>query len=185
MKNNTIVSKSRINIKDLVLTSMLIALVFVATYFIQVPTSINGGLVHTGNVALFMSAIVFGKKKGAIAGGIGMFLFDILSGGQWVFWAPFTLVIRASMGYVIGKVAYMNGKQGKSIFHNLVGILISSIIMIIGYYITEIILHGNWVSPLNSIPGNITQLVIGVVVGVPLSAIIIKTNISSVVGGEY
>lgn len=41
--------------------------------------------------------------------------------------------------------------------------------MIIGYYITEGVLYGNWVSPVMSIPGNITQIVVGLVIGVPVA----------------
>ncbi len=46
-------------------TSLLIALVFIATKFINIrlPISINGGLVHLGTAMLFISAIVFGSKK--------------------------------------------------------------------------------------------------------------------------
>ena len=42
--------------------------------------------------------------------------------------------------------------------------------MIAGYYIAEVILYGNWLAPIYSIPGNIVQLVIGIVVSLPLSA---------------
>lgn len=84
-------TKQKFTTKDLVESSLLIALVFIATKFINIrlPISINGGLIHLGNVMLFTSAIVFGKRKGALAGGIGMALFDLVSG--WTLWAPFTL----------------------------------------------------------------------------------------------
>jgi uncharacterized membrane protein len=38
---------------------------------------------------------------------------------------------------------------------------ISGIWMLMGYYIAEVILYGNWLTPATSIPGNIAQLVIG------------------------
>lgn len=155
--------------KDIVLTGLLTALVFVSTYFIQfrLPISINGGLVHMGNVMLFATAIVFGPKKGAIAGAFGMGLFDIVSG--WAAWAPFTFVIRGVMGLIVGSVANANGRNGENIGYNILGILISSVWMIGGYYVAEGILYGNWVAPVTSIPGNITQLVVGLVLGVPLA----------------
>jgi uncharacterized membrane protein len=37
-----------------------------------------------------------------IAGGVGMALFDLLSG--WTLWAPFTLVIVGFMGWTVGAV---------------------------------------------------------------------------------
>ncbi len=162
--------------KDIILNGLLIAIVFVATYFIQIrlPISVNGGLIHMGNVALFAIAIVFGPKKGAIAGAFGMGLFDILSG--WLSWAPFTFVIRGLMGFIIGYFAFKGKKADKSTFYSVLGIFLASIFMIIGYYFTEFILYGDLFSPLNSIPGNITQLVIGLVTSVPVSIALEKVN---------
>lgn len=167
-KKNNIGTKTR----DIAFTGLLIALVFVSTRFINVrlPISVNGGLIHLGNVMLFTAAIVFGGKKGAIAGAFGMGIFDVMSG--WMAWAPFTFVIRGVMGLIVGGIAYSRGKNGESMVYNVVGILISSVWMIGGYYVTEGILYGNWIAPATSIPGNIAQLVVGLVIGVPLSAML-------------
>lgn len=51
---------------DLILTSMLVALVFVSTMLlnIRIPFfAANGGLVHLGTAMLFISAMLFGPKK--------------------------------------------------------------------------------------------------------------------------
>ncbi|MGB3367325.1 MAG: ECF transporter S component [Acidaminobacteraceae bacterium] len=162
--------------KDLVVNGLLIAIVFVATYFIQIrlPISVNGGLIHLGNVALFSIAIVFGPKKGAIAGAFGMGLFDILSG--WISWAPFTFIIRGVMGYLIGYFAFKGKKAGKPLLYSIVGMLIASVFMILGYYLTEVILYGSYLAPLTSIAGNITQLVIGITTSIPASLALDKIN---------
>jgi uncharacterized membrane protein len=165
-------SKKKIATRDLVETALLIALVFIATRFINIrlPIASTGGLVHLGNAMLFISAIVFGKKKGAIAGAFGMGLFDLLS--EWAIWAPFTFVVRGVMGYIIGSIAWSSNKKGNNTIANVVGIVISGIWMIFGYYITEIILYGNYIKAITSIPGNITQIVIGLVVGVPIARVL-------------
>lgn len=64
------------------ITAVFIALTYVFTAFINVrlPIAANGGLIHLGNVPLFIGAILFGRRVGAIAGGVGMALFDLLSG---------------------------------------------------------------------------------------------------------
>ncbi|HSQ88201.1 ECF transporter S component [Romboutsia sp.] len=167
-------SKSKMSTRDLVETALLIALVFIATRFINIrlPISSNGGLVHLGNTMLFISSIVFGKKKGAIAGAFGMGLFDLLS--EWAIWAPFTFVVRGVMGYIIGSIAWSNGKKGNSIIANIVGIIISGVWMIFGYYVTEVVLYGNYITPIGSIPGNITQIVIGLIIGVPIAKVLKK-----------
>lgn len=170
----TVIKNEKFTTRDLVETSLLIALVFIATKFINIrlPISINGGLVHLGNTMLFISAIVFGKKKGAISGAFGMALFDLVSG--WTMWAPFTFIIRGIMGYIIGHIAWSNGKCGNNTATNIFAVIISGIWMLIGYYITEVILYGNLVAPLTSIPGNITQVVIGLIIGLPIAKIIKK-----------
>jgi len=159
------------NIKEIAVSGLFIAMVFIATMFINIrlPISINGGLIHLGNVVLFTVAIAFGKKYGAIAGAFGMGLFDILSG--WVAWAPFTFVIRGVMGFLIGSIANSKGRDGKSFLFNILAIFIGSIWMVGGYYLTEVILYGNWITPVTSIPGNIAQLVIGLIALILVPAI--------------
>ena len=163
--------------KDIVISGLLISMVFVATKFINIrlPISINGGLIHLGNTMLFLAAIVFGKRKGAIAGAFGMGLFDVVSG--WMAWAPFTFIIRGIMGYIIGSIAHSNERNGQNLFWNVVGIILSGICMIIGYYITEGALYGNWISPVTSIPGNITQIVIGAIIGLPVASAVKRANL--------
>lgn len=58
-------SYSHVRTFDLIITSMLIALVFVATILlnIKLPITANGGLVHLGTAVLFISSILFGPKK--------------------------------------------------------------------------------------------------------------------------
>ncbi len=161
--------KTGVKVRDVVVSGLLIALVFVATKFINIrlPISINGGLIHLGNVALFMSAIVFGKRKGAVAGAFGMALFDVLS--PYAVWAPFTFIVRGVMGYIIGSIAHAKGKQGMNIALNVIAIVAGGIWMLGGYYITEVILYGSWAAPMTSIPGNITQIAIGGILGLPVA----------------
>lgn len=170
-------SINKTHTKDLVETALLISLVFIATKFInfELPILSTGGLVHLGNTMLFTAAIVFGKEKGAISGGIGMALFDLTSG--WVAWAPFTLIVRAIMAYIVGKIAWSKNNKGKNTLVNIVAIVIASIWMIIGYYITEVILYGNLLSPISSIPGNITQVIFGLIVAIPLSKALSKARL--------
>lgn len=91
-------STSSARIKSLAITAVCLVLVYVFTAVVNIrlPFAPNGGLIHLGNVPLFVAAILFGKRTGMIAGGVGMALFDLFSG--WTLWAPFTLVIVGCMG---------------------------------------------------------------------------------------
>lgn len=160
--------------KDMVETALLTALVFVATSFINIrlPIAASGGLVHLGTAMLVIASVVFGKEKGAIAGAVGMAIFDLSSG--WALWAPFTFVIRGVMGYILGAIAYSNKKNGENFILNVFALILSGIWMIGGYYITEVILYGNWFSPIASVPGDITQIIMALIIGIPMAKILKK-----------
>ena len=168
---------SSIKITDMVITSLLIALVYIATSVIKLklPISLNGGLIHMGNSMLFTAALLFGPRKGAAAGAFGMALFDLLS--EWAAWAPFTFVVRGVMGYIIGKTAFMNHKSGRNWAYNILGILLGTIWMLFGYYMTEVILYGNWILPFSSMIGNMVQIVIGAVIALPLTAALQRVKV--------
>lgn len=165
---------SNVRTFDLIVTSMLIALVFVSTILlnIKLPITANGGLVHLGTAMLFIASIVFGPKKGALAGAIGMGLFDLVSG--WTLWAPFTIVARGLQGYIVGKIAWSNGRKGNSLVFNLIATIASIPVMLAVYYICERVLYGSWIIPIASIPGNIVQNVVGICVAIPVGIVLKK-----------
>ncbi len=153
-------SRSSMSVKELAITAICIVLVYVFTAVVNVklPIAAAGGLIHLGNVPLFIAAILFGKRTGMIAGGIGMGLFDLLSG--WTLWAPFTLVTVGIMGLVVGLVT----EKKKSFPRYILAMVLACIIKIVGYYIAEGIIYGNWVAPAASIPGNLVQIGVAAVI---------------------
>lgn len=168
------VSYSNVRTFDLILTSLLIGLVFVSTLLlnIRLPIAANGGLVHMGTTMLFIASILFGPKKGAIAGAAGMGLFDLVSG--WTLWAPFTIVARGLQGYIVGKIAWSNGRNGSSMAINIFATIISIPVMLAVYYICERVLYGSWVIPLASIPGNLVQNAVGIIIAIPVCVVLKK-----------
>ncbi len=162
-------------IRNLVLYGLNTAIVFVSCYFlnVQLPISVNGGLIHLGNIALFTIAMLFGRKQGAVAGAFGMALFDLAS--PWAIWAPGTFVIRGIMGYLIGYF-YERREKNKVLF-TVFAIVIPSIEMIAGYYLYEVLIYGNWVQAATSIPGDIIQLVIGYAAAIPLYMTLSKISV--------
>lgn len=168
MQNTQSYSRSSQKTMDLIITAMLVALVFVSTFFlnIKLPIAANGGLVHLGTAMLFIASILFGPKKAALAGAIGMGLFDIAGG--WALWAPITIVARGLQGYIVGKIAWSKGRNGTSIALNVTATIVSIPFMIAVYYIGEGILYGNWIAPLASIPGDLVQNILGIIVAVPV-----------------
>ena len=165
--------------KKLTINAMCIALTFVATAFINIrlPIMANGGLIHLGNVPLFLAAMIFGKKTGALAGAFGMGFFDLISG--WTAWAPFTFIIAGIMGYAVGKISEKN-----TILWYIIAIVVALIIKIVGYYIAEGILYSNWIAPATSIPGNVVQVVTAGIIVVPIITALKKTVLKQIGGIE-
>lgn len=162
---------------SIAITAMLVALVFIATVFlnIKLPIKANGGLVHLGTAMLFIASILFGPKKGAIAGAAGMGLFDVVGG--WLIWAPITIVARGVQGLIVGKIAWAKGRKGDNLILNIVAMVVSMPIMIAIYYIGEVILYNNWVAPLASIPGDLVQNMLGLIVAIPVCMLLKKAPI--------
>ncbi len=152
--------------KQLVLVALGIALVFVCTVFVNVrlPIAANGGLIHLGNVPLFIIAILYGRWAGALAGGIGMALFDVVGG--WFLWAPFTLIIVGLIGYTVGALCEKN----QSFTTYALALLAACLIKVVGYYGAEGVIYGNWIAPMASIPGNLVQIGVASAVVLPMVA---------------
>lgn len=147
-----------------------LTLVFTAMINIKLPFG-QGGLIHMGNIPLFLGAILFGKRTGMIAGAVGMGVFDLLSG--WTAWAPFTFIIVGSMGFVVGAVTEKN----KSFSRCVIAIILALIIKVIGYYFAEVFLYHNFITPFASIFGNVMQVCVAGVMVVILIPIIRKAII--------
>ncbi len=148
-----------------IVTALFIALtyMFIAFLPIQIPGLGSGGLTHLGNIPMFVGAILFGKRVGALAGGIGMALFDLFS--PYAIWAPYTLIIVGIMGYVIGLIAEKHSQIQWYVF----AIVIALLIKVVGYYFAEVILlNGDFITPVFSIVANVSQVVVAGVIVIPL-----------------
>lgn len=147
-------------VKDLVITSLFIALVYVFTWIvkIQLPFAPNGGLIHLGNVPFFLAAIFFDKRVGMTSGALGMGLFDLTSG--WVLWSPMTVISALIMGYILNKFNYKHLK----LKNLLLSFVLVALVKVVVYYIGEVFILSSFVTPLASIPGNIIQIAVSSVI---------------------
>lgn len=152
---------------DIVQTALFATLVFIATSSVRVPVMPGGGLIHTGTAVMFIIAVSFGPFKGALAGAIGMSLFNLTS--EWAMWAPYTFVIRIVMGYMIGTIANLKNSRGKSWKLNAAAIVVSAFWFLPTSYVAQILIFGlDWRIPLLAIWGNVAQLILALVIGLPL-----------------
>ncbi len=60
-------------------------------------------------------------------------------------------MIVAIMGYVVGAITEKHHGLG----FDALAIVAACVIKVVGYYIAEGIIYGNWIAPFTSIPGNL------------------------------
>lgn len=173
--------KLNFKVRDIALVGMMAAIIYLATAVINFPSPYKG-VIHAGDSMVFLAAVLFGKKKAAIAAAIGMSLFDILS--SYTSWAPFTFFIKGSMAYITAVIAYRSNLQGKDIKNNTFAFIIAGLWMTFAYYIAGNILsvfggmrlETSIVQNLVDVPGNILQVIVGIIIALPLSKGLKKVN---------
>jgi uncharacterized membrane protein len=150
---------------DIVQVAFMAAMIFVTTYVIEIPVGTKAVL-HIGDTMVFAGAIILGKKKAALASAIGMGLFDLLS--PYAVWAPFTFIIKGVMAYIAGAIANRSGYAGNKIWNNILAFIIAGLWMIIGYFFAGGVIYGSLVTAVGDVPGNILQVVAGIVLALPI-----------------
>ena len=154
-------------IRKLVLAALLAALVCVATMVVQIPSPMQG-YVNLGDCFVLLSG-----WYGFAAGGIGSMLADIFLG--YAHYAPGTLVIKGVMALV---AALMYEKMGRTATSRIAGGVVSEIIMVLGYFGYASLLLGKGLAAAASIPGNIFQGAVGLVVGVLLVTVLERAKVT-------
>lgn len=144
--------------KALAMSALMIALIFVCTFTIKVPNPATGGYSHMGDCMIFLSVIVLGKKQGALAGGLGAALSDLLSGAT--LWILPTFIIKFIMGWLMGNILE-NKMSGKYAW--VTGAVIGGIWQAIAYTIVKMPLFGI-PTAIASIPGIFAQTMIGLII---------------------
>ena len=150
--------------KLIVLNGLMIAFVCVATMVIQIPVPMTEGYVNIGDSIIFVTSIVFGPIPGMVAGGIGSALADILTG--YSHWAIFTLIIKGLEGYIVG----LNVRKNTNLVKNIIATLLGVIVMVCGYLLAGGFLQGSLIVSLGSVPSNIIQGIMSMIIGIPLAS---------------
>ena len=158
-------------IRTMVLAAVLAALACVATMVVQIPSPMNG-FVNLGDCFVLLSGWLLGPWWGAAAGGIGSMLADLLLG--YGHYAPGTLVIKGLMA-LVGAVVFK--AFGKSSVGALVSGVISEIIMVGGYFGYAGLLLGKGIGAAASIPGNLVQAAMGLVIGLVLFFLLKRSKV--------
>ncbi|RKX95048.1 MAG: hypothetical protein DRP84_05370 [Spirochaetes bacterium] len=135
------------------LTVMLAGAVAALTIAIRIPIPGTGGYLNFGDIAVIFCGLFLGKKWGAVAGGVGSALADIL-GGFFIF-APITLVAKGLEGLIAGILG-----QSKL---RVITLPLAGLTMLTIYFIAETLLPGMGLgAALSELPFNLIQAFVGV-----------------------
>lgn len=175
MKTNSSVSK-------LVVTAFMICIIMVSIMFIKIPIPFTQGYVHPGDAMIFLSVLVLGWKRGAVAASFGSMLGDVMGG--FAAWAPWTFVIKGVMALILGLMAELAFKKaGRSrafvITMESIGMVAAGSFMTAAYYAAEAVMYGNWAVPVLGIPWNIGQFAVGIVLAFVLAETLCKTPVKA------
>ena len=132
------------------LVSILAALSVVLGYIVKIPT--QTGILTLLDAGIFFTAFYYGRREGAIVGGLGGFLIDLISG--YPHWMVFSLLFHGLQGYFAG---FKEKWQG-------LGLVLATIIMVAGYACATAWMKG-WGQALLDVPHNLLQNFVGMVVG--------------------
>jgi len=109
------------------LTAIFTALTTVATISFSVYVPATKGYFNLGEVMVYTTAILFGPFIGAVAGGIGSMLADVILG--YYIYTPGTLVIKGVEGLIVGLLAQRLKLKGWGL--KMVSITLPAIISLI------------------------------------------------------
>ncbi|MEA5051522.1 MAG: ECF transporter S component [Oscillospiraceae bacterium] len=98
--------------RNLVTVGLMAALVFIFTYIhIDIPTPLGKTMLHLGNVMCILGAFLFGKKKGALAAGIGSMFYDLFD-PAFIAQCWITFILKFAMAWVAGAIAEGGRRRG-------------------------------------------------------------------------
>ncbi len=145
--------------RQLTLTAIMTAFVFVATFVPKIPIPL--GYVHLGNAAIFLAVMFGGRRVGILSGVIGSALADFLSG--FPIWIVPTIFIKAAEAEIFWRL------REKSF---LLGLIAAGLVMAAGYTLAGAFLFDSLSAGLASTPGLLMEAAINMLVTIILSAAI-------------
>lgn len=161
-------------LKYLCISGVFIALVFVVTAYLHIPT--NNGYIHVGDGLIYLVACLLPWPYAIAVGAGGAFLADCLTG--FAIWAPGSVIIKSLTVFL-----FTSKKENVINVRNSLALFPATVLCAGGYYLYEALIYSNFVSPLAGIPASITQSLASSVVFVVLGIAIDKMKVKSKING--
>jgi len=140
------------------------ALATIATMMFAFPIPATSGYFNLGDAIVITTSLTFGPVVGALAGGLGSGLADLLGG--YYNWVIFTAVIKGAEGAVAG---YLAGEiENRTLQKSIIAWAAGGAVMVFGYFIVQVFLYG-FAAAMVEAPFNVVQMLVAGIIGVPVS----------------
>ena len=149
--------------KEITLTAIMAAFVFIATFIPKIPIPL--GYAHLGDAAIFLIVFVCGRKIGILSGVTGSALADLLGG--FPIWILPTIFIKAGMAEIFYKL------RDKNIF---LGLIAACLFMTFGYTFAGAFLYESLTAGFSSTPGLLLESAVNIFVAVIIISAIKNKN---------
>ena len=166
MKNQ--IDKKRINIKQMCLSAMFTAAVFVLTAYVHIPS--YTGYIHVGDGFIYLAACLLPLPYASFVGICGAFLADVLTG--YAMWAPGSVIVKFL-------VVLLFSRKSKKIVcaRNTTALLPACLVTAAGYYLYEALITLNFAAPLAAVLPNVVQSAVAGIVFVAVVIAVDKLNL--------
>ena len=166
--------KEKNTVRNLAFAGLFAALTCVMTMVVQIPSPT--GFTNLGDCMILLAAFVLGPAWGFAAGGIGSMLADLISG--YGAYAPGTFVIKGGIALIAALLCMAFRKHGKLGYPaRILSCVLAELFMVGGYLLYESTILSYGAAALESVPNNLVQGLVGVILGVALHRLLAKTPV--------
>jgi uncharacterized membrane protein len=154
-----------IKIKKIVISSMMAAVITVATMIVRIPSPT--GYVNLGDCFVLVAAWSLGPVYGVLAAAIGSALADLLAG--YALYIIPTFVIKGLMALIAWALfkAMCKVIHKHELFPRMISAVVAELFMAAGYLTFEIFAY-DATAAIQSVPGNLVQGLVGAVASILL-----------------
>jgi uncharacterized membrane protein len=136
---------------------------------VRFPIPATQGVFTLADVAILWTAFTLGPWSGAVAGGLGAAIFDIISG--YAQYSPTSLVVHGLEGLVAGLIALAARGRLTVVFWAIAGIAATGIVAG-GYLLAETLFYGGFSKAVFEVLPNCAQGAAGAIGGALLTVAI-------------
>ena len=125
---------------DIVWVGVFAAVTYLGIQFFRIPlpAAVGAPFLHFGNIFFLLSVLLLGSKKGALAGGIGFILFDILNG--YITVIPKVAVLTLLMAFAAGSIFKVLGKKYSVAVSVAIATMVAFLISLAGDFLYDTLL---------------------------------------------